>query len=121
MSSHFQMVVRTTLVSLLAFPLAFAAGQAVTRPPISVTVDPPEATVHIGQTQGFRALVKGAEGDRIRWGVEEKGGGQITGSGVYTAPRIVGIYHVVAISKANPSSRSVAKVTVVTEYDDPRQ
>jgi len=85
----------------------------------SVTINPPEATVHVGQTQTFEAVVKGTHSTGIRWAVAERNGGRITDDGIYTAPRYVGLYHVVATSEENPAARAFAKVTVVTEYDTP--
>ncbi len=54
-------------------------------------IDPPEATVHIGETQSFMALVNGAVNAGIQWAVQEADGGSIT--------------------------KVVAKVTVVMQYD----
>jgi hypothetical protein len=85
----------------------------------SVTINPREATVHVGQTQTFEAVVKGTQSTGIRWAVEERNGGRITEDGIYTAPRHVGLYHVVATSEENRAAKAVAKVTVVTEYDTP--
>ena len=39
---------------------------------ISVTVDPPEPTVRVGQAQTFEAVVKATHSTRIRWSVEEQ-------------------------------------------------
>jgi hypothetical protein len=49
--------------------------------------------------------------------IKERNGGHIAEDGTYTAPRRVGLYHVVAISKDDPAAKAVAKVTVVTEYE----
>jgi chitinase len=119
MSRYFQTIVKIALLLPLVLPLSPALCQSVKQAAISVTVDPPEATVHVGQMQRFTAVTKGSDGVGIRWGVEEPDGGRITEDGVYTAPRRMGIYHVVATSKADPRTRAVAKVTVVTEYDTP--
>jgi chitinase len=102
---------------VLILVLALTPQRSAAGPAVSINIDPPEATLHVGQARRFTAVVKGADSTGIRWTVEEKGGGSITEDGVYTAPQSVGIYHVVATSKASPSTRSVAKVTVVTEYD----
>ena len=91
--------------------------QIVKQDSASVTISPPEATVHVGQTQRFEAVLKGTRSNGIRWAVAERNGGRITEDGVYTAPRLVGLYHVVATSEENPAARAFAKVTVVTEYD----
>jgi len=53
---------------------------------ISIIIDPPEITLHVGQTQSFMALVGGAVNLGIQWAVEEADGGSITREGVYTAP-----------------------------------
>ncbi len=118
--SRFQAVL--TMALLLPFPTApFAPAprQSTKQNSASVTIDPREATVHVGQTQTFEAVVKGTQSTGIRWAVEERSGGRITEDGIYTAPTHVGLYHVVATSEENPAAKAVAKVTVVTEYDIP--
>jgi len=54
---------------------------------ISIMIDPPEATVHIGETQSFMALVNGTVNAGIQWTVQEANGGSISNEGVYTAPK----------------------------------
>src|SRR5437660_11305858 len=118
--SHFQIVL--TVALLLPFstlPYAPTPRPSVKQDSVSVTIDPPEATVHVGQTQTFEAVVKGTHSTGIRWAVEERNGGRITEGGIYTAPRHVGLYHVVATSEENRAAKAVAKVTVATEYDTP--
>jgi hypothetical protein len=118
--SHFQIVL--TVALLLPFPtLPFAPTppQNVKQDSVAVTINPPEATVHVGQTQTFEAVVKGTQSTGIRWAVEERNGGRIAEDGIYTAPKHVGLYHVVATSEENPAAKAVAKVTVVTEFDAP--
>jgi hypothetical protein len=118
--SHFQIVLTIALLS--PFPtISFVPTprQGVKQDSASVTINPPEATVHVGQTQTFEAVVRGTESTGIRWAVAERNGGRITEDGIYTAPRHVGLYHVAATSEENPAAKAVAKVTVVTEYDVP--
>src|ERR1700687_5434242 len=93
--SHFQIVL--TVALLLPFPtLPFAPTppQNVKQDSVAVTINPPEATVHVGQTQTFEAVVKGTQSTGIRWAVEERNGGRIAEDGIYTAPKHVGLYHV---------------------------
>ena len=112
-----------TVALLLPFytvPFAPTPRQSVAKQDsASVTINPPEATVHVAQTQTFEADVKALAAPVIRWAVAERNGERITGDGIYTAPRHVGLYHVVATSEENPAARAFAKVTVVTEYDTP--
>ena len=67
------------------------------------------------------ALVGGAVNLGIQWAVQEADGGSITREGVYTAPKEIGIYHVIAIATCDGAAlaQAVAKVTVVTHYDTP--
>ncbi len=101
-----------TALLIIASP---GQGQAT----ISIMIDPPEATVHIGETQSFMALVNGAVNAGIQWAVQEANGGSITKEGVYTAPKDIGIYHVIAMATIDGATltQAVAKVTVVMQYD----
>lgn len=101
--------------SAILFALPPRQGANATR--ASVTIDPTEVTLHLGETQTFEAMVKGTETTGIRWTIQERSGGHITEDGIYTAPRHIGLYHVVATSEENPAAKAVAKVTVITEYD----
>ena len=112
--SHFHIV----LTFALLLP-ASAVSQDVHRDSADVTINPTEATIHVGQKQIFKAVVKSIQRVGIQWAVQEPEGGQITEHGVYTAPRHVGRYHVVATSAHDLSAKAVATVTVVTEYDTP--
>jgi len=107
------------LFSFFAAPLESTAPQDVKRDSASVTINPAEATIHVGEKQTFEAVVKGTQSTGVRWSVQERNGGHITENGLYTAPRYVGLYHVVATSEENSAATAVAKVTVVTEYDAP--
>jgi hypothetical protein len=120
MSMNHLQTVRTVALLLPFSALCFApTPQRSVKQEASVTIHPTEATVHVGQTQTFEAVVKGTHITGIRWGIEERNGGRITEDGIYTAPRHVGLYHVVATSEETPAAKAVAKVTVVTEYDSP--
>jgi hypothetical protein len=118
--NHYQ----TVLTVALLFPfstvlLVPTPPQSVPQDSASVTINPPEVTVHVGQTQTFEAVVKGTRSTGVRWTIAERDGGRISEDGIYTAPRHLGLYHVVATSEENPTARAIAKVTVVTEYDSP--
>jgi hypothetical protein len=111
---------RSSLCLLFAALLISASagrGQAT----ISIMIDPSQTTLHVGQTQSFMALVEGVVNAGIEWAVQEADGGSITKEGVYTAPKEIGIYHVIAIASSDGAAlaQAVAKVTVVTHYDTP--
>jgi len=96
------------------------AGQAGARPlaNVRVTVTPAKATLYAGETQSFAAKVVGIEDQSVSWSVEEEEGGSISISGLYTAPKLQGVYHIRATSRSRPQKKAVATVTVLA-YCDP--
>jgi len=115
--STFLVIAPLLLTAILQ--LTPAPHQTAGRASISLTIEPHKATLFVGEKQKFAAAVKGATGIGIRWAVEEQEGGSISQGGVYTAPRIIGIYHITATSIANPRVKAVGTVTVVAYYDTP--
>jgi Galactose oxidase, central domain len=81
-------------------------------PPVSVTVLPNAPTVFLGGMQMFTANVT-ATNMAVTWSVQEgPAGGSITSAGVYTAPQVVGTYHVIATSAADMTKTGTATITV---------
>lgn len=95
-------------------------GQADVQPlaKVTVTITPTKVTLFAGETQTFVATVVGADNRSVNWSVEEQDGGAITDMGLYTAPKLQGVYHINAASRARPEANAVAIVTVLT-YCDP--
>jgi hypothetical protein len=95
-------------------------GQADVQPlaKVTVTITPTKVTLFAGEPQTFVATVVGTDNQSVNWSVEERDGGTITDMGLYTAPKLQGVYHITAISRARPAANSVATVTVLT-YCDP--
>ena len=63
----------------------------------------------------FQASISGdssIQAAGFSWSVEEPDGGAVDSSGRYTAPQSSGTFHVVAASKADPTKRARASVTV---------
>jgi len=85
---------------------------------VTVTITPAKATLFSGDTQTFVATVVGVDDKTVNWSVEEQDGVAITDLGRYTAPKIQGIYHITATSRARPESMAVATITVLV-YCDP--
>ncbi len=79
-----------------------------------VTVSPNPTNVAIGDKKTFTAAVTGAgTATTVTWSVVEGAtGGTITGAGVYTAPDVVGTYHIKAISDYDTSKSGEATVNV---------
>jgi hypothetical protein len=62
-----------------------------------------EVGVAVTQHYQFYVTVANSANAEVTWRVEEAGGGTITPTGLYTAPRTAGVYHVTATSKADPT------------------
>ena len=109
-----------TLLLLTGPHSAVAQERPRSRPTkVTVTVSPPKATVFAGETQVFVATVLDESDETVTWSVDEEDGGTVTNRGLYTAPKIQGIYHVTATSTVNPQKHGSATVTVIV-YCDPR-
>ena len=93
----------------------FSSGSAtvtLTGTTSSIRISPLTAIVPEGSVQTFAANVQG--GGTAIWSIQEGDvGGTISNSGIYTAPKQAGIYHVVATNSANSSEIANATVTVV--------
>jgi len=85
---------------------------------VTVTIIPPKATLFAGETQTFVATVIGIDNNTVNWSFAEEDGGTITDMGLYTAPKIQGVYHITATSRGRPEVMAVATITVLA-YCDP--
>ena len=72
-----------------------------------------------GETQVFVATALGGADKTVTWSVAEQDGGTVTNRGLYTAPKVQGVYHVTAASATDPQKQAVATVTVLTYCDAP--
>ncbi len=78
-----------------------------------LAMSPASVTVPPGLSQAFQATVSGFADPGVTWRLQEPGGGSIDRSGVYTAPlRNAGVFHVSAVSVADPTQVGTAVVTV---------
>ncbi len=68
--------------------------------------------------QPFVATVVGIDDQSVNWALEGDDSGTITPAGLYTAPKIQGVYHITATSRARPQTEAVATITVLA-YCDP--
>lgn len=101
-------------VASIPFPARSATAQITVVPPVRVTIAPRTVTLTINQTQQFHAEVQNAEDPSVIYQVQEgPAGGSITPTGLYTPPRRRGVFHVIAISNADPSQRDTAEVRVL--------
>ena len=78
---------------------------------VSIQVAPLMATLSLGEHLSFGATVTGPD-STVTWTIKEANGGQIGTNGAYTAPPMVGTYHVVVTSHADATKAAKATVTV---------
>ncbi len=131
---------KTLPVLFLAIPLMACAGGDLTPPTRktrasaarlqsdhssmfkpTLTLSPKTVTLAPGETQSFSAQINyEPDGPRfprqpVAWSVVEAGGGEITRTGLYTAPSSPGSYHVKAEREDHPGISDTATVTVVSK------
>jgi hypothetical protein len=82
---------------------------------IAISLNQTAVTIDVGNQFTFVANVTGTANTAVSWAVQEgMSGGNITSSGVYTAPGTDGMFHVIATSQANTTQMVTATVTVAT-------
>ena len=87
------------------------------KPGVAVSVNPPTATVIVEDSLLFTATVTGAADARVSWTIEPQGTGNISDSGMYTAPATVpnpASVTVRATSVADNQAGGTATATVVS-------
>lgn len=77
-----------------------------------VVINPANITINVADTAGFSASIPGATEQAVSWGVLEAGGGTMTATGMYTAPRVAGTYHVMATSVVDETQSGVVTINV---------
>lgn len=82
-------------------------------PNITVTVSGLFTPLSTGASRTFTAVVSNTSNSAVSWSVVETGGGTITQSGIYTAPKVPGTYTVRAAAQANPTISGAALVPVI--------
>src|SRR5712692_2415457 len=97
------------LFLVAAFFLVPSRGSAA----VSITISPSTVNLPAAGTQQFTAIVTGSSDTSAVWTVQEgPSGGSVTNSGLYSAPGVVGTYHVVATSNADNTKTATATVVV---------
>lgn len=82
---------------------------------ISVEINPLSALVQPGESKQFSATVYGTSNQLVTWTVLTAGGGDISASGLYTAPPELMYVTIEARSAADPSKATTALVIVQME------
>jgi len=99
-------------------------GTAPTTSPVpavlSVTISPQSLELKHGESAKFSASVANSSDASVTWSIQEgSAGGTITDAGVYTAPAVDGVYHVVATPKADTTKSGTASISVIPEIFTP--
>jgi Tol biopolymer transport system component len=101
-------------IALLVFLVACGGSSSnggSTPPPVTqVKLNMTTASSLVGQTAQFAANVP------VTWAVTESNGGSITSAGLYTAPKNVGSFHIVATSTQDKSKSATASVDVSAQF-----
>src|SRR5215468_8236514 len=109
--SRFTMIHRAppwVLAPLVAAALVACGGS--NAPDVVVTISPTTASVAAGQTVQFTATVSGSGNTKINWSAS---GGNVSSSGLFTAPALGGGYTVRATADANAKDSATGLVNVM--------
>ncbi len=79
---------------------------------VAITITPTNASVQVGGTQQFSAVVTGATDPSVTWSAT---GGTVSSDGLYTAPSATGTYAVTATSVADSTKSASATVSVTSD------
>ena len=96
------------LLTAILFLLPARSSAAVT-----ITISPTATNLPANGSQQFTATVTGASDTSVTWTVQEgSSGGTVSNAGLYSAPAVLGTYHVVATSNADSTQSATATVTM---------
>jgi hypothetical protein len=79
-----------------------------------IAISPAAVALPPDGSQTFTAAVAGLANTSVTWTIQETGGGVINGAGFYTAPNVVGFYHVIATSVQDMTVSARATISVTT-------
>ena len=103
----------TTTCSLIAGLAGCGSGSSNSSGISSLTIGPSTSSLVPGGSRAFTYFIQGTASDLgVVWSVVEAAGGTVDQTGLYTAPSTPGTYHVKVASHRNPSTYSLATVTV---------
>jgi len=113
-AGNFHVIATTVVKNRKSATAAVAVNSPiVVNPVVSIAVSPATAAINSCLTYQFGTIISGTSNTGVTWSIQEgAAGGTISATGLYTAPAIAGIYHIVAVSKADVTKSSVAAVTV---------
>jgi hypothetical protein len=95
------------IAAMLFLAPLHASGQ------VSITISPSAVNLAPNGTQQFTAKVTGSVDTSVIWTIQEgPSGGTVTGSGLYSAPAAVGLYHVVATSHVDNTQSATATIAL---------
>jgi hypothetical protein len=80
---------------------------------VTITVSPTAVNLPANGSQQFTATVTGTTVTSVTWTIQEgSSGGTVSNAGLYSAPGVLGTYHVVATSNANSTQSATATLTL---------
>ncbi len=80
---------------------------------VTITISPTAVNLPANGSQQFTATVTGASDTSVTWTIQEgSSGGTVSNAGLYSAPGVLGTYHVVATSNADNTQSATATVAM---------
>jgi glucuronoarabinoxylan endo-1,4-beta-xylanase len=88
------------------------ASATITVPNVGISINPSSISLLAGGPKTFSCTVTGTINTGCTFSLTEAGGGNLAAGGVYTAPVVGGLYHVVAQATADTTRTATAAITV---------
>jgi len=87
-----------------------------------VEIEPQNPTIYVGDTITFKTMNNGRILEDVSWTVAEEGGGSIDDSGVYTAPNMAGVFHIITrvINNITQTGQTTIMVRLKPVITDPK-
>ena len=93
--------------------MALCLGPTLVSAASTVTISPSTVNLPANGSQQFTATVTGPSDTSVTWTIQEgAAGGAVSASGLYVAPGVVGVYHLIATSNADPTQSAIATVAL---------
>lgn len=92
-----------------------SASATVTLTPVSVTVNPPTATLYAGGTQQFAATVSYTSNTAVNWTINPSVG-SVSATGLYTAPATIATQQTVTVTAASAFDSTKSASATITLY-----
>ena len=112
-SISIQQTVTVTATSV-ADPTKAAVAAIALNPPVTISVNPPSASLTANQTLQLTATVSGSTNQQVNWNLSPAGIGSVSATGLYTSPASIPVQQTVTVTATSVADSTKSSASVVT-------